>query len=238
MKNDARVGALAFWSEQSRYYVCFVNETLNNSGEPLTGGFTLGCLLSCVVCGSLRGTCCHFRLTCLFIRVDDHHKVPSAAPPKLCWWVYGGKKWNHLGGSPKTLNCVSSCATVSVGTIVSSKSSQLLKGLTLGFHTACCWVWKSVFRLTGDTCIRRGPVIQRNEHFPLAWTVHSALVTNLRTCMNTTLSLNISGTISSKVNASWCSCCTSVHDCTCVCTLWTSFLFHWSKSTTQSFYSF
>lgn len=38
MKNDARVGALASWSEQSRYYVCFVNETLNNSGEPLTGG--------------------------------------------------------------------------------------------------------------------------------------------------------------------------------------------------------
>lgn len=55
MKNDARVGALASWSEQSRYYVCFVNVTLNNSPvNPSQVVFTLGCLLSCVVCGSLR----------------------------------------------------------------------------------------------------------------------------------------------------------------------------------------
>lgn len=35
-----------------------------------------------------------------FSRFDDRHKVPTAAPPQLSGWVYGGKKGNHLGVSP------------------------------------------------------------------------------------------------------------------------------------------
>lgn len=126
------------------------------------------------------GTCCHFRLTCPFLSTwwppQSSQRSSTQAKWMSLWW----EEVKLCGCLSQDTECASSCATVSVGTIVASKSSQLLKGLTLGFHTTCCWVWKSGFRLTGDAYIRKRPVIRTNERFPFIRTVHKAWI---RTCI-------------------------------------------------------
>lgn len=216
MKNDARVGALASWSEQSRYYVCFVKETLNNSGEPLTGGFYSG--LPAQLCrvwvseapavtsgwlafsfelmtttkfpAQLHPSCALEsmvgRSEIIWVALPSHWIVSPLAPP--CRW------------EPLSLQRVRSPwkAWLSAFTRLVAECGSLFFASpeTLASVGVLWFREMSISHSSGLHTVLWLPIWGR------AWTQLSHWASSVTT--------------SSKVNASWCSCCTSVHDCTCV----------------------